>query len=186
MPPAVWLEHTVNDQSRESGHNEQRLTSPTLLFKTNQWANKGEQRLMNAAKLLVVDPALCHKKKKKTHKHFSIVSLKGKVATNKTELTHLFSLSRMGKNWKINNMRSYCKANWFLSATFSKAELSTKQNLLLFWSMIYAGRGLLISFHAKSAAIGRGMASTDHCLKKLNIVNIFHTAAGRLGHADFT
>lgn len=35
--------------------------------------------------------------KKKTHKHFSIVSLKGKVATNKTELTHLFSLSRMGK-----------------------------------------------------------------------------------------
>lgn len=52
--------------------------------------------------------------------------------------------------------------------------------------MIYAGRGLLISFHAKSAAIGRGMASTDHCLKKLNIVNVFHTAAGRLGHADFT
>lgn len=86
---------------------------------------------MNAAKLLVVDSAV-HHKKKKPHKHFSIVSLKGKVATNKTELTHLFSLSRMGKNWKINNMRSYCKANWFLSATFSKAELSTKQNLLLF------------------------------------------------------
>lgn len=51
---------------------------------------------MNAAKLLVVNPALCHKKKK-THKHFSAVSLKGKVATNKTELTHLFSSSRMGK-----------------------------------------------------------------------------------------
>ena len=186
MPPAVWLEHTVNDQSRESGHNEQRLTSPTLLFKTNQWANKGEQRLMNAAKLFVVDPALCHKKKKKPTNISALWAWRGKWLQIKQNWLTYSPCLGWEKNWKISNMRSYCKANWFLSATFSKAELSTKQNLLLFWSMIYAGRGLLISFHAKSAAIGRGMASTDHCLKKLNIVNIFHTAAGRLGHADFT
>lgn len=83
-------------------------------------------------------------------------------------------------------MYSYCKANRFLSAPFSKVELSTKQNWFLFLSMIYIGRGLLISFHPKSAAMRPGKASTDHCLKKLNIVNILHTAPGRLGHAGFT
>lgn len=140
---------------------------------------------MNAAKLLVVNPALRHKKK--TPANISALWVwRGKWLQIKQKwLTYS---PRLGweKNWKINNMCSYCKANWLLSAPFSKVELSTKQNLLLFWSMIYIGRGLLISFHSKSAAMRPGMASTDHCLKKLNIVNVFHIAPGRLGHAGFT
>lgn len=54
-------------------------------------------------------------------------------------------------------------------------------------STLKIGRGQLIIFQPESAAVGPGMASTDHYLKKPYMLNIptFHAAPGRLLRASF-